>query len=290
MNKIKQLRFITFDGSNSDILNPIDIDSYIIHKLERLMLSYIGTNENYIKLIYNNQVLHYDDDVFRIKMNIDINNEIDYIQVINCYKKYIYIIKDEYDIHIMNTFYRHDGYYSCLANYSSYYRNIAYDKLINTSYNDIIKFNIVRNNIGLWHFDNDIINNYDIILYVISRNSLLLRHVGKDMKNNYNIVLAAINNNAEAFEYASNEMKNNYDIVLAAVKLNGSMLQYAGDDMKNNYDIVLAAVKLNGSMLQYASNDMKNDFNIVSAAVRNNKLALQYVSKYMKYKYDIFYI
>lgn len=206
MNTIKLLKIINLDGSDTD-MTPIIVDKYISNRLQDLMLSYVGIGEIYIKLIYNNETLYNDNNVFTLKHNVNIIDSIDYIQIIKCYKKYIYVIDNGNNQYNMNIDYSSDSYWLCLAAYKSFYPNISYEEFINISYIDIIKFNIATEKIGLWRFNDDIKNDYNVISHVVNHNGLLLQYAGEYMRDNYDIVLIAINNNNNALRYASKRLR-----------------------------------------------------------------------------------
>jgi len=70
MTTVKTLKVVNLDGSNSDIA-PIIVDDYFTERLQRLILSYIGLKEIYITLIYNNNILHDNNNIFKSIFTIE---------------------------------------------------------------------------------------------------------------------------------------------------------------------------------------------------------------------------
>ena len=284
--------------------DSIILDDTLIDRLNDILESYVGANEDYIKLIYEDRVLN-TINIFKIDDDFSISDNIEIIQVIKGYKKYFYL-------HENNDSYNDDSYYTL---FSTLRRFIDIDFIINTEYYELILYSVTRFDIGdmLDYVTQDIKNNYDIVLMSVNNYGLALQYASKDMKNNKNIVLAAVNSVGIALQYASDTMKNDVDIVMAAVSNDSNSLEFASVDMKNNYDVILAVIKDDkihalkyaggtikndkaimlmavikfGFLLKYVSKNLKNDKDIVLAAVTNEGTSLRYASENMKDDIDI---
>ena len=273
LNKV--ISFVSLDGKI--FRDPMLIDSTLIDRLNEMLESYIGPNEDYIKLVYSNRIIN-TTNIFKIDNDFIISDDIQVIQVIRDYKKYVYL-------HVNNNVYD-DDYYKLISNLREI---ISIDYIINTEYYELILHAVGHRRYCdiLKYVSHDIKNNYDIVLMAVTNYVRSLEHVSEDMKNNKNIVLAAVNIGGAALEYASEAMKNDRDIVLAAVNDYCFALKYASEDMKNDRDIVLLAVNNAGSALQYASEAMKNDRDIVLAAISNDCESLEFASYAIKNDRDI---
>ena len=202
MTIAKEINFINLDGN---VITSILLDDNFINKVNNLLKTYIGPNENYIKLIYNNTILN-SKNIFCIDKDFNISDNINIIQVITSYKKYVYFKKYN------NEYILNDDYYTD-----------AYNKLLNC-----IKFND--------DFYNYVTNTsyYDIVFNAVQKDGLIVMYTSENTRDDYDIVLAAVNNNSVALIYASENMKNNYNIMLVAVQKDGRALEYASENMKDN--------------------------------------------------------
>ena len=248
---IKKVNILELDGSV--YVDAIILDFNFKNNLTRLLTKYIGPNEDYIKLIYNNRILN-KINIFNIDNDFIIPNNIDNIQVVKDYKKYVYIIGNNEGFQLINNY-----------GYDKYYKLLSCINIDDEIYNNIISLDY-----------------YNLVLLCIEQSHFaLIEYVSEYLKNDYTIILTAVKSNAYNLVYASNDMKNNYDIVLAAVIQDYNMFTFASKDM-NVYDIVLEVVNQNGNMLKYVSDEMKNNYNIVFAAIKNKSLAIEYASENMK--------
>lgn len=259
MTLFREIKF--FDINGKEIINSIIFDDDFRNKLNQLLEIYKSSNEDYIKLICNNIVLN-TKNIFNVDDDFNLDNITDNVQVIKCYKKYVYC-QEEINKFKVND--KYDDEYSILLKNLIRIKN--YNYIINNSYYNIVLNSVKKDGTTLKYTSEDIKNNYDIVLAAVKQNGRALQYASKDMKNNYDIILNAVKQNGYALQYAEENMKNNFNIVLNAVNTHGCALQYASDNMRNNYDIVLDAVKQNSHALQYASDDMRNNYDIVLAVV-----------------------
>ena len=209
MTMSKEIKFIKFNGK--PFINSMQLDINFRNKLNYLLAQYRGSNENYIRLVYNNVTLN-TINIFNVDDNF-ILDDIDIILVIICNKKHIYC--QEYN----NTYKLNDKYDDKYHDLLKILVNkVNYNYIINSSYNNIVLAAVTAYGCALQYASDDMKNNYDIVLEAVKQNGRALQHASDNIKNNYDIVLAALNQDAYALQHASVDMKNNSDIVLAAVK------------------------------------------------------------------------
>ena len=244
------VKFIELNGE--PFIEPIVIDNTLKYKINELLLTYKGPNDDYIKLIYNDIILN-TTYIFNVDGNFIIPTNDVNIYVVKSYKKYVFCA--ETNMVLLFNKYNDDYYFKILD--LLYLDGISDNYILEASYYNIIKTCIYQHGDMLQFATDNIKNDYEIVFQAVRLSVHALNYASDDMKNNYEIVFRAVQNDGNALEYASDDMKNNYVIVLAAVTQNGNALEYASDDMKNNYDIVLAAVKQNKYALNYASENMK---------------------------------
>jgi len=106
--------------------------------------------------------------IFCVNNDFIIHDNINIIQVITSYKKYVYFIKYSNN-YILNDNYCIDKYYNLINNIKL--NDDLYNYITNTDYYDVVLAAVIYDNYKLLFINENMENNYDIVLTVIKQNS-----------------------------------------------------------------------------------------------------------------------
>ena len=220
-------------------------------KLKSLVLKY--DSDILIKLLINDETLNYFEDVIKISILLNLNEDT-CISVIFIDKKILYCLNNENGIYVLD-FYC-DKYSKLLNTIIEFYENDSYNLIMNISYKDLVLKAIKKNGLALEYASVNLQNDKEVVLKAIKQNEFVLKYASINLQNDKEFIIESINAGC-TLTYINDIFLNDKEVMLEAVKKNGKFLDYASINLKNNKEIVLEAVKQNGIALEFASSRLK---------------------------------
>ena len=245
-------------------------------KLKSLVLKY--DSDILIKLLINDETLNYFEDVIKISILLNLNEDT-CISVIFIDKKILYCLNNENGIYILDFYW--DKYSKLLNTIIEFYENESYNLIMNISYKDLVLKAIKKNGLALEYASVNLQNDKEVVLKAIKQNEFALEYASVNLQNDKEVVLKAIKQNEFVLKYASINLQNDKEFIIESINA-GCTLTYINDIFLNDKEVMLEAVKKNGKFLDYASINLKNNKEIVLEAVKQNGIALKFASSRLK--------